>query len=108
MESYPESGTSVALFNCPHCIDEFAFDYQKIAKLAYGWRVRCSGCGNIVEVVMLAYTLIHGCDPTKYQAGEIVEILPPDPKASPEWRMAVNKLRMEILQKKTGWGPQGT
>ena len=41
---------------------------------------------------MLAYTLIHNCDPTKYQAGEIVEILPPDPNPSPEWRMAVNKL----------------
>ena len=52
--------TSIALFDCPHCIDEFAFDYQKIAKLAYGWRVRvrCPDCGNIVEVVMLAYTLI--------------------------------------------------
>ena len=57
---------------------------------------------------MLAYTLIHHCDPDKYKPGEIVEILPPDPKASPEWRMAVNKLRMEILQKKTGWRPQGT
>ena len=93
--------TSIALFDCPHCIDEFGFDYQKIAKLSYGWRVRvrCPGCGNIVEVVMLAYTLIHGCDPTKYQAGEITEILPPDPKASPEWRMAANTLRRAVLQK---------
>ena len=59
---------------------EFAFDYQKIANLTYGWRVRvrCPSCGNIVEVVMLAYTLIHGCDPDKYKPGEIVEILPPD------------------------------
>ena len=73
---------SVALFDCPHCIDEFAFDFQRIAKLTYGWcvRVRCPGYGNIVEVVMLAYTLIHGCDPTKYQAGEITEILPPRPE----------------------------
>ena len=54
---------------------------------------------------MLAYTLIHGCDPDKYKQGEIVKILPPDPNPSPEWRMAVNKLRMEILQKKTGWRP---
>jgi hypothetical protein len=45
--------------------------------------------GNIVEVVMLAYTVIHGCDPNKYKPGEIVEILPSDPKASPEWRMSV-------------------
>ena len=28
---------SIALFDCPHCIDEFRFDYQKIAKLTYGW-----------------------------------------------------------------------
>ena len=56
---------------------------------------------------MLASTLIHGCDPDKYKLGEIVEILPPDPNLSPEWRMAVNTLRMQILQKKTGWRPQG-
>ena len=61
--------------------------------------------GNIVEVVMLAYTVIHGCDPNKYKPGEIVEILPSDPKASPEWRMSVNKLRQEIIQKETGWRP---
>ena len=67
---------------------EFAFDYQKIANLTYGWRVRvrCPSCGNIVDAVMLAYTVIHGCDPDKYQAGEIVEILPPDPKASSQSR----------------------
>jgi hypothetical protein len=100
--------TSIALFDCPHCIDEFAFDYKRIVGLAYGWgvRVRCPGCGNIVEVVMLAYTVIHGCDPSKYRPGEITEILPPDPKASPDWRMSVNTLRMEILQKKTGWRPE--
>ena len=64
-------------------IDEFAFDYQKIARLAYGWRVRvrCPGCENVAEVVMLAYTLIHNCDPGQYKPGEIVEILSPDPKA---------------------------
>ena len=50
---------SIAFFDCPHCVDEFAFDYQKVAKLNYGWRarVRCPGCGNIVEVVMQAYTV---------------------------------------------------
>lgn len=43
--------TSIALFDCPHCINEFAFDYQRIAKLTYGWRVRvrCLSCGNIVQ-----------------------------------------------------------
>lgn len=57
--------TSIALFDCPHCIEEFVFDYQKIAKVNYGWRVRvrCPGCGNIVEVVMQAYTVICHCDP---------------------------------------------
>ena len=71
----------IALFDCPHCIDEFRFDYQRIAKLTYGCRVlgRCPGCGNIVEVVMLAYTLIHGCDPDKYKPGQIVETLAPRP-----------------------------
>lgn len=51
---YPARTISVALFACPHCIDEFAFDWQRIRNLAYGWRVRvrCQGCGNIVEVVM--------------------------------------------------------
>lgn len=92
--------TSIALFDCPHCIDEFSFDYQKIAKLAYGRRVRvrCPGCGNIVEVVMLAYTLIHNCDPGKYKEGEITQILPPDPKAPPGLDY---KLRMAIHSKKT-------
>lgn len=55
--------------------------------------------------MILAYTVIHGCDPNKYKPGEIVEILPSDPKASPEWRILVNKLRQEIIQKKTGWRP---
>lgn len=43
--------TSIVLFDCPHCINEFAFDYQRIAKLTYGWRVRvrCLSCGNIVQ-----------------------------------------------------------
>jgi len=96
--------TSVALSDCPHCIDEFVFDYQKIAKLTYGWRVRvlCPGCGNIVEVVMLAYTLIHNCDSNKYRPGEIVEILPPDSKAG-EWWMKARELRIKISRKKQGW-----
>ena len=98
--------TDVALFACPHCIDEFRFDYQKIAKLTYGWRVRvrCYGCGNTVEVVMLNYTLIHGCDPDKYKSGEIVEILRPDPNAG-EWWMKTRELRAKICQKKSGWRP---
>ena len=82
MVSFPESTTSVALFDCPHCVDEFAFDYQKTAKLTYGGRVRdrCPGCDNVVEVVMLNCTLIHGCDADKYKPGEIIEILRPDPR----------------------------
>ncbi|SRR6266566_3927262 len=98
---------SIALFDCPHCVDEFAFDYQKIAKLTYGWRVRvrCPGCGNVVEVVMLAYTLIHNCDPDKYKRGQITEILPPDLKASRDWWMSANRLRRGILQKKSEWRP---
>jgi len=101
---------SIALFDCPHCIDEFRFDYQKIGKLNYGWRVRvrCPGCGNVVEVVMLNYTLVHGCDPNKYKPGEIVEILRPDPNLSNDWWMSANTLRREILQKKSGWRPRGT
>jgi hypothetical protein len=64
---------SVALFDCPRCVDEFRFDYEKIAKLTYGWRVRvrCPGRGNVVQVVMLNYTLIHGCDPDKSVGGAL-------------------------------------
>ena len=96
---------SVALFDCPHCVDEFAFDYQRIAKLNYGYRVRvrCPGCGNVVEVIMLNYTLIHGGDPDKYKVGEIVEILRPDQNLSNDWWMEANTLRSAILQKKSGW-----
>lgn len=51
---FPARTIGVALFACPHCIGEFAFDWQRIRTLAYRWRVRvhCPGCGNIVEVVM--------------------------------------------------------
>jgi hypothetical protein len=98
---------SVALFGCPHCVEEFAFNYQKIAKLNYGWRVRvrCPGCGNIVEVMMLAYSLIHNADPEKYQWGEILEILPPDPKTSEEAIRRSIRLHYEIYQKKSNWRP---
>jgi hypothetical protein len=75
---------SVALFNCPHCVDSFAFDWQKLEGLTLHSRVmvRCPGCGNTVEVVTNAYSLIHNADPQKYRWGEILEILPPDPKTS--------------------------
>jgi hypothetical protein len=46
--------------------------------------VRCPGCGNTVEVVTNAYSLIHNRDPNKCQWGEILEILPLDAKASEE------------------------
>ena len=73
---------SIAPFNCPHCIDSFAFDWQKLKELTLHSRVevRCPGCGNIVEVVTNTYSLIHHGDPDKYQWGEILKILPPDPK----------------------------
>ena len=97
--------TDVALFACPHCIDEFRFDYHKIAKLTCGWRVRarCPSCGNIVEVVMLQYTLIHGCDPNKYKQGEIVESLPPDANQKEESLRLNTSLYFQIHRKKGGW-----
>jgi len=49
---------------------------------------------------MLAYTVIHGCDPSRERSWRFCRRTP---KASPEWRMWVNKLRQEINQKKTGW-----
>ena len=98
---------SVALFACLHCIDEFAFDHRRIANLGYGWcvRVRCPGCGNIVAVVMLAYSVIHGCDPEKYQSGQILEILPPDPKTAEESIRRNIQLHYEIYQKRSNWRP---
>jgi hypothetical protein len=39
---------------------------------------------ELVEVVTNAYSVIHNADPEKYQWGEILEILPPDPKTSEE------------------------
>jgi|SRR5579859_908250 len=100
---------SIALFDCPHCIDEFAFDYQKIAELNYGWRVHvsCPDCGNVVEVIMLNYSLIHRCDSNKHKPGEIVEILRPDPNLLNDWWMSANTLRRAILQRKRRWRPQG-
>jgi hypothetical protein len=64
-----------------------------------GWRVRvhCPGCGNVVEVVMRGFQLVHNCEPTKYKPGEIVEILPPDPKVLSDIDYA---LRLQIHRKK--------
>ena len=44
---------SIAFFNCPHCVDSFAFDFQKLKSLTLHSRVRvrCPGCQNAVEVV---------------------------------------------------------
>src|SRR6266568_9475887 len=92
---------SIVLFDCPHCIDNFAFDWQRIRNLAVGWRVmvHCPGCGNVIEVVMRGYEVIHNCDPAAYKWAEIIEILPPDAKASP----ALNySLRMQVHRKKYG------
>ena len=98
---FPARTISVALFACPYCIDEFAFDWQRIRDLAYGWRVRvrCPACGNIVEVVMQGYTVIHHCDPTKYQWGEMTESSPLSPHKKPPDR----SLYMAVIQKKYGW-----
>jgi len=42
---------NVALFDCRHCIEEIAFDYQRTGKLTYGWRVRvrCSSMSPPAE-----------------------------------------------------------
>ncbi len=98
---------SVAFFNCPHCVDSFAFDWQKLKGLTLHSRVevRCPGCGNTVEVVTNAYSLIHNADPERYQWGEILEILPPDPKTSEESIRRNIRLHYEIYQKKSTWRP---
>ena len=56
---------SVEFLNCPHCVDSFAFDFQKLTSLTLHSRVRvrCPRCGKTVEVVTDAYSLIHGADP---------------------------------------------
>ena len=98
---------SVALFNCPFCVDSFAFDFQKLKLVTLHSRVhvRCPGCQNVVEVVTNAYSVIHNADPDKYQWGEILEILPPDPKTSEESIRRNIRLRHEIYQKKSDWRP---
>jgi hypothetical protein len=62
---------SIAFFNCPHCVDSFAFDFQKLTSLTLHSRVRvrCPGCQNVVEVVTNAYSVIHNADPEQYQRG---------------------------------------
>ncbi len=94
----------VALFDCPHCIDEFAFDWGKVRNLAVGWSamVRCPGCGNVIQVVMLAYQVIHNCDPGAYKWAEIIEVLPPSSQAPPDLNYS---LRMAIHRKKHGLRP---
>jgi len=98
---------SIAFFNCPRCVDSFAFDWQRIESLTFHSRVRvrCPGCGNTVEVVTNAYSLIHSCDPSKYQWGEILKILPPDPKTTEESIRQNIRLHHEIYQKKSNWRP---
>lgn len=49
---------------------------------------------------MLAYTLIHNCERTKYQWGQIMEILSPGANVPPNLDC---KLRMAIHRKKCGW-----
>jgi len=98
---------SVAFFNCPHCVDSFAFDFKKLISLTLHSRVRvrCPGCQNVVEVVTNGYSVINGADPEKYQWGEILEILPPDPKTSEEAIRRNIQLHYEIYQKRSNWRP---
>jgi len=98
---------SIAFFNCRHCIDSFAFDFQKFASLMLhsSVRVRCPGCGNTVEVVTNSYTVMHNADAEKYQWGEILEILPPDPKTSEDAIRRNIQLHYEIYQKRSNWRP---
>ena len=98
---------SIAFFNCPHCVDSFAFDCKKLISLALHSRVRvrCPGCQNVVEVVTNAYSVIQGTDPEKYQWGEILEILPPDLKTAEKAIRRNIQLHYEIYQKRFNWRP---
>ena len=98
---------SIAFFNCPHCVDSFAFDCKKLISLALHSRVRvrCPGCQNVVEVVTNGYSVIHGADPEQYQWGEILEILPPDPKTTEEAIRRSIELHYEVYQKRSNWRP---
>jgi hypothetical protein len=97
----------VAFFNCPHCVDSFAFDFRKLKGLTLHSRVmvRCPGCGNTVEVVTNAFSVIHNADPDKYQWGQILEILPPDPRITEDTIRWNIRLHYEIYQKKSDWRP---
>ncbi len=98
---------SIALFNCTHCVDSYAFDWQKLKGLTLHSRVRvrCPGCGITVEVVTNAYSLIHNADPEKYQRGQTLEILPPDPRITEDTIRRNIQLHYEIYQKKSTWRP---
>ena len=98
---------SIVLFNCGHCVDSFAFDWEKIKDLKLHSRVsvRCPACGNTVQLVTNAYELIHDSDPAKYRWADILEILPPDPKATPESTRLDLALHLRIHRKKYGWQP---
>ena len=89
-EDIPTVYTGTQLSATASFIKRFALcDSFYSSKLAYTeeddieLRVRCPGRGNIVEVAILAYTLIHNCERTKYQWGEIMEILSPGPNVPP-------------------------
>jgi hypothetical protein len=96
---------SVALFDCPHCVDEFAFsnsnmaDWRRVTTLAVCWRVvvRCPGCGKVASVVMQGYQMVHNCEPDKYKCGEIVQILARDSKIPSDINYS---LRLQIHRKK--------
>jgi hypothetical protein len=49
--------------------------------------------------------VIHGADPEKYRWGEILEILPPDPRITEDAIRRNIQLHYEIYQKKSTWRP---
>ena len=68
-------------------------------------RVRCPVCQNMVEVVTNAYSVIHNADPDKHKWGEILQILPPDPKTSEESIRRNIRLHYQVYEKKSSWRP---
>jgi hypothetical protein len=64
---------SVAFYNCPHCVDSFAFDFEKLKSLTLHSRVsvRCPGCQNVIEVVTNACSVIPNTEFTEFSTQPI-------------------------------------
>jgi len=69
---------SVAICDCPHCVDYFAFDLKLVERLSLYTHVtlRCPRCQKEVLLVTKRYEVIHSTDPEKYQSGAILKIEP--------------------------------